>query len=183
LPPPTCPSIRRQPASSGFAVYVTHDQAIFLLEGEEGKATCSPDVAGPSALTNSSSAENQPSHSPRDSGAKRRERTRVEPLTGLNICHAQAEWFGGCSLSRTAGSSASLPRPTSPSGRTSRRPVSSSRRSLPAQRESAASVARTAPLDDRSRDGRARADPIVHATRSVLRMRSRPTSTPGDAAR
>jgi hypothetical protein len=63
--------------------------------------------------------------------------------------------FGGCPLSRTAGSSASLPRPTSPSGRT-RRPVSSSRRSLSPQRESAGSVARTARLDDRCRDGRSR---------------------------
>jgi CBS domain len=52
--------------------------------------------------------------------------------------------FGGSPLSRTAGSSASLPRPTSPSGRTRRRPVCSSRRSLSPRRESADSVARKA---------------------------------------
>src|SRR5438876_3970461 len=61
-----------------------------------------------------------------------------------------------------AGSSASLPRPTSPSQRKRRRPVSSSRQSLSPQRESAGSAARTA---------------------RVLRMRSRPTSTPGGVAR
>ena len=42
--------------------------------------------------------------------------------------------FGGCPLSRTAGSSASLPRPTSPSVRTRRKRVSSSRRSLTLRR-------------------------------------------------
>ena len=49
--------------------------------------------------------------------------------------------FDGCPLSRTAGLSASLPRPTSRSARTRRRPVSSSWRSLSPQRESAGSVA------------------------------------------
>ena len=47
--------------------------------------------------------------------------------------------FDGYPLSRTAGSSASLPRPTSPSART-RRPVSSSKRSLSPRSESADNV-------------------------------------------
>jgi CBS domain-containing protein len=68
-------------------------------------------------------------------------------------------------------------------GRTRRRPVSSSRRSLSPQRESAGSVARTARLDDRSRDGRSRLTRSFTLRGPVFRMRSGPTSTHGGAAR